>query len=133
MPDLLAYGQIKAPATEVLMAAAERWAGRPDLDRCPRRAGDRSSVGHEQVKVPGHSSADPAVDACGLRIEGDAGPGRQRSQLRSQYRSVVGDAWRHDPLGGLAGERGDHVEVAVVVEDGQPVQFRCGGDEKVGE
>ncbi len=26
VPDLLAYGQIKAPATEVLMAAAERWA-----------------------------------------------------------------------------------------------------------
>ncbi|MFE7356375.1 GrpB family protein [Streptomyces sp. NPDC057543] len=26
VPDLLDYGQIKAPATEVLMAAAERWA-----------------------------------------------------------------------------------------------------------
>jgi dephospho-CoA kinase len=26
VPDLLAYGQIKAPATEVLMAGAERWA-----------------------------------------------------------------------------------------------------------
>lgn len=26
VPDLMAYGQIKAPATEVLMAAAERWA-----------------------------------------------------------------------------------------------------------
>ena len=26
VPDLLNYGQIKAPATEVLMAAAERWA-----------------------------------------------------------------------------------------------------------
>jgi GrpB-like predicted nucleotidyltransferase (UPF0157 family) len=26
VPDLLEYGQIKAPATEVLMAAAERWA-----------------------------------------------------------------------------------------------------------
>jgi GrpB-like predicted nucleotidyltransferase (UPF0157 family) len=26
VPDLLAYGQIKAPATEILMAAAERWA-----------------------------------------------------------------------------------------------------------
>ncbi|MBA2896966.1 hypothetical protein HNR30_008362 [Nonomuraea soli] len=26
MPDLLDYGQIKAPATEVLMAGAELWA-----------------------------------------------------------------------------------------------------------
>ncbi|HEX8346353.1 MAG TPA: GrpB family protein [Actinoplanes sp.] len=26
VPDLLDYGQIKAPATDVLMAAAERWA-----------------------------------------------------------------------------------------------------------
>lgn len=26
VPDLSDYGQIKAPATEVLMAAAERWA-----------------------------------------------------------------------------------------------------------
>jgi dephospho-CoA kinase len=26
VPDLLGYGQIKAPATEVLMTAAERWA-----------------------------------------------------------------------------------------------------------
>jgi dephospho-CoA kinase len=26
VPDLLDYGQIKAPATEILMAAAERWA-----------------------------------------------------------------------------------------------------------
>jgi GrpB-like predicted nucleotidyltransferase (UPF0157 family) len=26
VPDLIGYGQIKAPATEVLMAAAERWA-----------------------------------------------------------------------------------------------------------
>jgi dephospho-CoA kinase len=25
VPDLLAYGQIKAPATDILMAAAERW------------------------------------------------------------------------------------------------------------
>lgn len=26
VPDLLDYGQIKAPATQLLMAAAERWA-----------------------------------------------------------------------------------------------------------
>jgi GrpB-like predicted nucleotidyltransferase (UPF0157 family) len=26
VPDLMDYGQIKAPATEVLMAGAERWA-----------------------------------------------------------------------------------------------------------
>jgi GrpB-like predicted nucleotidyltransferase (UPF0157 family) len=26
VPDLMGYGQIKAPATEILMAAAERWA-----------------------------------------------------------------------------------------------------------
>ena len=26
VPDLLGHGQIKAPATDVLMAAAERWA-----------------------------------------------------------------------------------------------------------
>jgi dephospho-CoA kinase len=26
VPDLLDYGQIKAPATDILMAAAERWA-----------------------------------------------------------------------------------------------------------
>ncbi|MFE9855155.1 hypothetical protein [Streptomyces sp. NPDC005780] len=26
VPDLLDYGRIKAPATEILMAAAERWA-----------------------------------------------------------------------------------------------------------
>jgi len=29
VPDLLAYGQIKAPATEILMAAAGRWATDP--------------------------------------------------------------------------------------------------------
>jgi hypothetical protein len=28
VPDLLAYGRIKAPATEILMAAAEPWAAR---------------------------------------------------------------------------------------------------------
>jgi GrpB-like predicted nucleotidyltransferase (UPF0157 family) len=28
VPDLFAYGQIKAPATEILMAAADRWASR---------------------------------------------------------------------------------------------------------
>jgi hypothetical protein len=27
VPDLMNYGQIKVPATEVLMAGAERWAG----------------------------------------------------------------------------------------------------------
>jgi GrpB-like predicted nucleotidyltransferase (UPF0157 family) len=27
VPDLMDYGQIKAPATEILMAGAERWAG----------------------------------------------------------------------------------------------------------
>jgi hypothetical protein len=26
VPDLMDYGQIKAPATDILMAAAERWA-----------------------------------------------------------------------------------------------------------
>jgi hypothetical protein len=26
VPDLTDYGQIKAPATDILMAAAERWA-----------------------------------------------------------------------------------------------------------
>lgn len=46
---------------------------------------------------------------------------------------MVGGAGRDDPFGGLAGEGGDHVEVAVVVEDGQPVQLRGGGDEQVGE
>ena len=30
VPDLLDYGQIKAPATEILMAAAERWATETD-------------------------------------------------------------------------------------------------------
>lgn len=68
------------------------------------------------------------------RCRGRHAPCRsQWSQLRSEYRSAVGDAWWHDPLGGLAGEGSDHVEVAVVVEYGQPVQLRCGGDEKVGE
>lgn len=52
---------------------------------------------------------------------------------RSRQRSAVGAAWWHDPLGGLAGEGGDHVEIAVVMEDGQPVQFCRGSDEKVGE
>lgn len=79
----------------------------------------------------------PGVWASGTHaiadVEARHAPCRsQWSQLRS-HRSAVGDAWCHDPLGGLAGEGGDHVEVAVVVEDGQPVQLRCGGDEKVGE
>lgn len=30
VPDLMAYGQVKAPATDVLMCAAERWAAATD-------------------------------------------------------------------------------------------------------
>lgn len=47
--------------------------------------------------------------------------------------SPIGLAGRDDPFGGLAGERGDHVEAAVVVEDGPPVDFGGGGDQQVRE
>jgi hypothetical protein len=33
----------------------------------------------------------------------------------------------------LAGEGGDHVEIAVIVEDRQSIQLGGGGDEEVGE
>ncbi|MFB6673417.1 hypothetical protein [Streptomyces sp. NPDC056390] len=36
MSDLFDYGQIKAPATEILMAAAERWAVETSWSASPR-------------------------------------------------------------------------------------------------
>lgn len=68
---------------------------------------------------------------------GDGGDGRKPQETRGEVHLVgalaVSAAGGDDPLGGLAGEGRDHVEVAVVVENGQPVELRCGGDEKVGE
>ena len=44
----------------------------------------------------------------------------------------VGGAGRHDPLGGLTGHSGDHVEVSVVVNDGRVDFLGRGGDQQVG-
>lgn len=55
-----------------------------------------------------------------------------RSLSKSTF-SAVGAAGWDDPFGGPAGEGGGHVEVAVVVEDGEAIQLRGGGDEQVGE
>lgn len=45
-----------------------------------------------------------------------------------------GDApGRHDPLGRLAGEVGDEIEVVVVVEHHETGGLRYGGDEEVGD
>jgi hypothetical protein len=36
VPDLMDYGQIKAPATEILMRAAEGWAAETDWTAAPQ-------------------------------------------------------------------------------------------------
>ncbi|MEL5954016.1 GrpB family protein [Streptomyces sp. CLV115] len=43
VPDLLDYGQIKAPATEILMIAAERWAVETGWQLPPGRLAPRTS------------------------------------------------------------------------------------------
>lgn len=43
VPDLLDYGQIKAPATEILMIAAERWAAATGWQPPPGRPASRTS------------------------------------------------------------------------------------------
>jgi hypothetical protein len=56
-----------------------------------------------------------------------------RCMLRTGCRGGSGNASGFDdPLGGAAGEVGDHVEVAVVVQDGGSVAFGAGGDDEVG-
>ena len=48
--DLMDYGQIEAPATEVLMAGAERWASETGWSSCLRRLSS-SEVGRASPKV----------------------------------------------------------------------------------
>jgi hypothetical protein len=48
--------------------------------------------------------------------------------LSSVHRSA-----RDDPFRGLAGDGGDDVEVAVVVENGETRRGRSGGDQEVGD
>lgn len=70
--------------------------------------------------------------ASSTRLTPAVQPRTRRDPRRARlYRvfSSVGAAGRDDPFGGLAGEGGDHVEVAVVVEDRPPVQFCRGGDQ----
>ena len=113
----------------------------------PRSQGGQGSGGRCPQRHPGEGQQ-------GRRREGEGVPRRGRRQGRAQVRARTplserivrspaprpgsfafrpgsGTAGRDHPFGGLAGDRRDHVEVAVVVQDGEPGELRCGGDEEV--
>ncbi len=58
-------------------------------------------------------------------------PASRQAWLWSESAGSVDVAGGNDPLGGLAGDRGDPIEVRVVVEDREATQFGCRGDQEV--